>query len=107
MNGTEFCFFFKFNYRSRFLRSNDRARNENAYPALHYPEIYLLHGGYKDFFAPHPQLCEPIAYRPMLDPDYSEDYKHFRAKTRSWSGDSVKGTVAKGTLTKSRSRLVL
>lgn len=94
-------------YSSRFLRNNDRLRNQEAYPALQYPEIYLLHGGYKDFFAAFPDLCDPIAYRPMLEPTFNDEYKHFRAKTRSWSGDGVKGTAVKGTLAKSRSRLVL
>ncbi|XP_077780824.1 M-phase inducer phosphatase 3 isoform X5 [Podarcis muralis] len=32
----------------RYLREEDRAMNE--YPALHYPELYVLQGGYKDFF---------------------------------------------------------
>lgn len=32
----------------RFVREQDRAMNE--YPALHYPELYILKGGYKDFF---------------------------------------------------------
>ncbi|RXM90655.1 M-phase inducer phosphatase 3 [Acipenser ruthenus] len=32
----------------RFLRKEDRSVNE--YPALHYPELYILKGGYKDFF---------------------------------------------------------
>lgn len=82
-------------------------RNENSYPALIYPEVYLLHGGYKDFYGAYPELCDPCAYRPMLEPEYTNAYKHFRAKTRSWSGDSIKGTAAKGTLVKSRSRLVL
>lgn len=91
---------------SRFLRNNDRQRNSDAYPALHYPEIYLLDGGYKDFFAVYPELCEPHSYRTMVDPLYNEEYKHFRAKTRSWSGDP-KATATKGPLTKSRSRLVL
>ncbi|XP_063704392.1 M-phase inducer phosphatase-like isoform X2 [Culicoides brevitarsis] len=92
---------------SRFLRNNDRLRNQDSYPALQYPEIYLLHGGYKDFFAAYPELCDPIAYRPMLEPEFTDEYKHFRAKTRSWSGDGVTKTAVKGTLAKSRSRLVL
>lgn len=73
-------------HRSRFLRNNDRSRNESAYPALHYPEIYLLHNGYKEFFESYPELCDPISYRQMLDPSYNEDYRHFRAKSRSWNG---------------------
>ncbi|PIK55485.1 putative M-phase inducer phosphatase [Apostichopus japonicus] len=32
------------------LRENDRNANLENYPALFYPELYLLHGGYKNFF---------------------------------------------------------
>lgn len=32
----------------RFVRERDRAMNE--YPKLHYPELYVLKGGYKEFF---------------------------------------------------------
>ncbi|XP_038105262.1 M-phase inducer phosphatase [Culex quinquefasciatus] len=79
---------------SRFLRNHDRILNSDSYPALHYPEIYLLHGGYKDFFAAHPDLCDPIAYRPMLDPNFGDAYRHFRAKSKSWNGaDPVKGSA--------------
>lgn len=111
---------------SRFLRNHDRILNSDSYPALHYPEIYLLHGGYKDFFAAFPDLCDPIAYRPMLDPEFGDAYRHFRAKSKSWNGaDPVKGSAvslgsaasATGSaasgggpptrLVKSRSRLVL
>lgn len=34
----------------RFVRERDRALND--YPKLHYPELYVLKDGYKDFF-PH------------------------------------------------------
>jgi hypothetical protein len=34
----------------RFLRNQDRALNEDCYPYLHYPELYLLEGGYKSFY---------------------------------------------------------
>lgn len=74
-------------YRSRFLRNNDRLRNESSYPALHYPEIYLLHNGYKEFYETYPEFCDPINYRQMSDPKYSEAYRHFRAKSKSWNGD--------------------
>lgn len=38
----------------RFLRSQDRAMNKDVYPHLFYPELYLLDGGYKNFFEKHP-----------------------------------------------------
>uniref|UniRef100_A0A6M2DLL1 protein-tyrosine-phosphatase n=1 Tax=Xenopsylla cheopis TaxID=163159 RepID=A0A6M2DLL1_XENCH len=86
---------------SRFLRNFDRDSNREVYPALHYPEIYLLHGGYKEFFASYSDLCDPIAYRPMLDPEFDADLKLFRAKSKNWNGDS------KNRFTRSRSRLNL
>uniref|UniRef100_A0A182SJF7 protein-tyrosine-phosphatase n=1 Tax=Anopheles maculatus TaxID=74869 RepID=A0A182SJF7_9DIPT len=103
---------------SRFLRNHDRILNADSYPALHYPEMYLLHGGYKEFYKAHAELCDPIAYRPMLDPEFGDAYRHFRAKSRSWNGDGT-GTIkasatttgslagGQGRLTKSRSRLML
>lgn len=72
----------------RFLRNSDRDQNKEFYPALSYPELYLLHGGYKSFFERHSDNCEPCAYRPMLDPNHETDLKHFRSKSKSWNGDS-------------------
>ena len=69
----------------RFLRSKDREVNKERYPALHFPEIYLLDGGYKIFFNEHPKLCDPISYRPMLHSDHTSDLRHFRAKSKSWT----------------------
>ena len=39
---------------SRFLRNQDRLRNNDSYPNLYYPEIYLLEGGYKAFYEQFP-----------------------------------------------------
>lgn len=44
-----YCFNYIF-FRYRHLRNKDRELNETSYPNLHYPELYLLHGGYKLFF---------------------------------------------------------
>uniref|UniRef100_A0A1B0CRA2 protein-tyrosine-phosphatase n=1 Tax=Lutzomyia longipalpis TaxID=7200 RepID=A0A1B0CRA2_LUTLO len=90
---------------SRFLRNHDRHCNEDSYPALHYPEMYLLHGGYKEFYETYPDLCEPRSYRQMLDPGYCEEYKNFRAKSKSWTGDGK--VTSTNRLMKSRSRLML
>lgn len=79
----------------------------NLYPSLQYPEIYLLHGGYKEFFESNSDLCDPIAYRPMLEPTFTDEYKHFRAKSKSWTGFGDIRASASNRLTKSRSRLVL
>ncbi len=35
---------------SRFLRNSDRSNNKDCFPFLNYPEIYLLHNGYKQFY---------------------------------------------------------
>ncbi|KAM4636952.1 uncharacterized protein O3C94_017982 [Discoglossus pictus] len=59
----------------RTLRNMDR--NINKYPNLHYPELYLLKGGYKEFYEKHKNLCEPKAYVDMLHSDYREQYKKY------------------------------
>ncbi|KAL1461185.1 hypothetical protein WDU94_013108 [Cyamophila willieti] len=69
---------------SRYLRAEDRANN--PYPALNYPEMYLLCGGYKQFYAEHPSLCEG-GYLPMADPGHKSDFQTFRSKSKTWSCD--------------------
>ncbi|OXB52821.1 hypothetical protein ASZ78_013530 [Callipepla squamata] len=89
----------------RFVREKDRACNE--YPHLHYPELYVLKGGYREFFPqyqvspppphhpPAPGLsragsdgavqthCEPQDYRPMHHADFKEDLRKCRLKSRT------------------------
>ena len=36
--------------RSHHLRQRDREKNGINFPNLYYPELYLLHGGYKAMF---------------------------------------------------------
>ncbi|XP_057662274.1 M-phase inducer phosphatase-like [Diorhabda carinulata] len=72
----------------RFLRKEDRNRNEIMYPYLHYPEIYLLEGGYKKFFEEFSEMCTPVAYKEMLHPDHEGDLRHFRSKSKTWNCDS-------------------
>lgn len=69
----------------RFIRERDRATND--YPSLHYPEMYILKGGYKEFFPQHPTFCEPQDYRPMNHEAFKDELKTFRLKTRSWAGE--------------------
>ncbi|NXG08667.1 MPIP1 phosphatase, partial [Sakesphorus luctuosus] len=72
----------------RFVREQDRLSNE--YPNLHYPELYVLKGGYKDFFSRCRSFCEPQSYRPMHHEDFKEDLKRFRTKSRTWAGEKSK-----------------
>lgn len=37
-------------------------------------------------FYPFQNLCEPRGYTPMLHKDYAEDLRHFRSRSKSWSG---------------------
>ncbi|XP_075355518.1 M-phase inducer phosphatase 2 isoform X2 [Mycteria americana] len=72
----------------RFVREKDRACNE--YPHLHYPELYVLKGGYREFFPQYQSHCEPQDYRPMHHEDFKEDLRKFRLKSRTWAGERSK-----------------
>ncbi|KPP77831.1 hypothetical protein Z043_102717, partial [Scleropages formosus] len=72
----------------RFVRERDRMLNQ--YPALFYPELYVLKGGYKEFFPRFQKECEPQAYRPMDHEDFKEDFRMFRLKSRTWAGERSK-----------------
>ena len=71
---------------SRFLRQLDRDNHKDTYPALSFPEVYLLHKGYKAMYEQFTSLCQPQAYQHMSDPDYINELKYFRAKSKSCSG---------------------
>ncbi|KAJ9100069.1 hypothetical protein QFC19_005749 [Naganishia cerealis] len=74
---------------AKFLRSRDRTLNNDIYPKVHYPELYILEGGYCDFFDKCPEKCEPRAYVPMDDPKHERkrdsDLHDFRKFTRTRS----------------------
>lgn len=72
----------------RFVRERDRTINE--YPKLYYPELYILKGGYKEFFHHFQSQCEPQLYRPMVHEDFKEDLRKFRLKSRTWAGERSK-----------------
>jgi M-phase inducer tyrosine phosphatase len=48
------------------FREIDRNMNRLCYPTLFYPHVYVLDGGYRQFFANFPALCHG-GYTPMLD----------------------------------------
>ncbi|KAJ2615869.1 m-phase inducer phosphatase [Coemansia sp. RSA 1804] len=55
------------------LRRRDREVNMHRYPHLHYPEIYVLKGGYRGFFEAHKRHCEPQSYVEMNDRAFAVD----------------------------------
>ncbi|KAI0964752.1 rhodanese-like domain-containing protein [Xylaria arbuscula] len=50
---------------ARHIRSEDRTINAEFYPRLNYPEVYILEGGYSDFFQRQRARCYPQAYVEM------------------------------------------
>ena len=56
--------------------------NNHIYPKIHYPEVYILEGGYCQYFKLSAHRCEPSAYVRMDDPNYAssrrEDLDQFR-----------------------------
>lgn len=69
----------------RSLREEDRALNQ--YPALYYPELYILKGGYRDFFPEYMVLCEPQSYCPMHHQDHKAELLRCRSQSKAWEGE--------------------
>ncbi|XP_036080931.1 M-phase inducer phosphatase 3 isoform X4 [Rousettus aegyptiacus] len=69
----------------RSLREEDRALNQ--YPALYYPELYILKGGYRDFFPEYKELCEPQSYCPMHHQDHKAELLRCRSQSKAWEGE--------------------
>ena len=71
--------------RLRFLRNLDRQINAENYPKLNFPEIYIMKGGYCDFYEQYREVCVPRSYIPMLHEDHRKDLGRFRYKSKSKS----------------------
>ncbi|PVU90609.1 hypothetical protein BB559_004552 [Furculomyces boomerangus] len=62
------------------LRKRDRELNMANYPNLHYPNVYVLEGGYSSFFFEHRRFCNPCEYISMNDNNHADDCrKHFNS----------------------------
>ena len=75
----------------RKLRGRDREVNGSVFPALHYPECYLLHLGYKKFYTNYPELCVG-GYTEMVDQRHQDDLRKMRARSKSWAGGTMSRT---------------
>ncbi|XP_054540067.1 M-phase inducer phosphatase 3 isoform X7 [Pan troglodytes] len=69
----------------RCLREEDRSLNQ--YPALYYPELYILKGGYRDFFPEYMELCEPQSYCPMHHQDHKTELLRCRSQSKVQEGE--------------------
>ncbi|KIP07978.1 hypothetical protein PHLGIDRAFT_401549 [Phlebiopsis gigantea 11061_1 CR5-6] len=67
---------------AKHLRSRDRIVNSEQYPRIYYPEVYILEGGYCQYFKQSGARCQPPAYVSMDDPKHAgsrrEDMDQFR-----------------------------
>ena len=57
---------------AKFFRSHDRNVNPDRYPALTYPEAYILDGGYSMFFKKYRSRCFPQEYVAMGAEEHSQ-----------------------------------
>ena len=79
----------------RFLRNQDRDLHQESYPALKFPEIYLLENGYKEFYSEQPAHCQPKDYLPMCHPDHKGDLAFYRTDSKMYESKSNVATTRK------------
>lgn len=53
----------------KLFRKHDRQQNLKGYPRLKFPNLFLLKGGYKQFYSDHSEFCIG-GYTPMRDKKY-------------------------------------
>jgi len=56
------------------LRDIDRSLAQD-WPRCHYPELYILQGGYERFYKQYPAICQPRQYVGEKDPRYEMEWK--------------------------------
>ncbi|KAG6874084.1 hypothetical protein C0995_006941 [Termitomyces sp. Mi166 len=56
---------------AKHLRARDRAMNNHLYPKIHFPEVYILEGGYCQYYKTSPHRCDPQGYVTMDDPTHA------------------------------------
>lgn len=73
------CFIFHCEFSSKrgpsqlkLMRELDRKANQDAYPHLFYPDLFLMENGYCEFFSKFPNYCTPEAYVRMDDESFRD-----------------------------------
>mmetsp|Transcript_46330 Transcript_46330/g.119572 ORF Transcript_46330/g.119572 Transcript_46330/m.119572 type:complete len:158 (+) Transcript_46330:675-1148(+) len=72
-----------------FLRKLDREIHSLSYPRLYYPNIYVLDGGFSQFYERYPNYCKGCYVR-MEDSRYTEECKKERMKRRQMTKEREK-----------------
>ena len=67
------------------LRELDRKANQERYPHLTYPELYLMENGYCEFFKQFPTFCSPQCYVRMDDERFKDRLKGNLQMSKSFS----------------------
>jgi len=82
---------FRLLFRSRYLRKVDRDHYGVQFPKLDYPEIYLLDGGYSEFYRHYKEFCDPCFYQKMADSRYANEMSQGNkertmfSRSKSWA----------------------
>ncbi|CUA75639.1 hypothetical protein RSOLAG22IIIB_11884 [Rhizoctonia solani] len=86
---------------AKHLRSRDRALNSHVYPSIHYPEVYIMAGGFNQYFKEKPSQVEPpFSYVQMDDPVHlrarHSDLNNFRRweRTKSYTSGEKQAAAA-------------
>ncbi|KAI6656967.1 M-phase inducer phosphatase-like isoform X2 [Oopsacas minuta] len=88
----------------RYLRNEDRKLNEATFPKLHYPELYVLNGGYAQFFSAAATSCSPCCYVKMLDEEYKQEMAKCQILKHQGSRRAVSATCRVARPSKSNCR---
>ncbi|KAI9658870.1 MAG: cell division cycle- protein [Trizodia sp. TS-e1964] len=67
---------------AKFIRQHDRTVNGHRYPALTYPEVYILDGGYSSFFSNYQSRCYPQNYVEMDSKEHAKVCEREMGKLR-------------------------
>jgi M-phase inducer tyrosine phosphatase len=70
---------------AKFIRNKDRSVNADRYPALTYPEAYILDGGYSTFFKDYRSRCYPQNYVEMDAKEHTLDCERGLGKVKQRS----------------------
>jgi M-phase inducer phosphatase 2 len=78
------------------LRKLDREANYSFYPNLCYPNMFILEGGYKAFYATNKEFCHPQAYVEMNDERFVTQMKEYQVanRRRSWKKQRAQSFAA-------------